>query len=488
VDRAIGGSVITFGRDHLPRRRLMPNSQASALAPANISVDAACGGPTAHRVYPATGALPFETLSIPSPKRNGRLQSGWEGFFPYYAGYPETFAHALLTSANLPRDAVVFDPWNGSGTTTYTASLLGLTSYGFDLNPVMIFVARARLLPSSEADSIEPLAREIIESAQKHRESFETDEPLCLWFADKTAAALRAIEHTIRQRLVGAMTNTPTGTQMDRISGLAAAFYVALFAVCRKFVTPFLSSNPTWLRHPKDDEPKIEVPRQVIEDRLVGNLHNMALTLASRRDLLSNERGACEVRLSDTTSSALPPESVDLILASPPYCTRIDYTAATRIELAVLDPVVQADQEDLSRRMIGSTRVPRQEIKISSAWGQRCHNFLESLRGHRSKASSGYYYRTHVDYFDKISRSLSNLTQTVKPHGGVILVVQDSHYKEIHNDLPSIITEMGEASGLRKRRREDFCMSRSMSGINPYTRLYNRPSGSVESVLCFAKQ
>ena len=84
----------------------------------------------------------LDELEIRSPKRNSRAQSGWEGFFPYYAGYPETFARALLTSANLAGDAVVLDPWNGSGTTTYTASLLGLRSCGFDLNPVMIIIAR----------------------------------------------------------------------------------------------------------------------------------------------------------------------------------------------------------------------------------------------------------------------------------------------------------------------------------------------------------
>ena len=183
----------------------------------------------------------------------------------------------------------------------------------------------------------------------------------------------------------------------------------------------------------------------------------------------------------------LPPDSVDLILTSPPYCTRIDYTAATRIELAVLAPLVQADPEELSRRMIGSTRVPTREIEISSTWGRQCHNFLEALYKHPSKASSGYYYRTHLDYFDKIARSIYNLTQTLKLKGQAILVVQDSHYKEIHNDLPLIVTEIGEAYGLKKGRRENFRMSRSMSGINPNTRLYRRSEGCSEAVLCFSK-
>jgi hypothetical protein len=429
----------------------------------------------------------FDSLNICSPKRNSRAESGWEGFFPYYAGYPETFSRALLISARLPASAVVLDPWNGSGTTTYTASLLGLKSCGFDLNPVMIIVARARLLPPSEADSIEPLAKEIVRFAQQGKEPND-DEPLSSWFADNASASIRAIERSLRRQLVGEMTVTPTGTNLDRISGLAATFYVALFSVCRKLTSRFLASNPTWLRRPKAGEPKVDVPRELIEESLFANLRGMAQALADRRSLLSDEQGLGEVRLVDTTTAELLPESVDLILTSPPYCTRIDYTAATRIELALLSPLTQTVPKELARQMIGSTRVPADEIAVSPMWGRRCREFLESLRNHPSKASAGYYYKTHLDYFDKITRSLSRMTHALKPTGRIILVVQDSYYKDLHNDLPSFITEISEANGLRMRRRVDFCMNRSMSGINPRTRLYKRTPGSVEAVLCFSKQ
>jgi hypothetical protein len=72
-------------------------------------------------------------------------------------------------------------------------------------------------------------------------------------------------------------------------------------------------------------------------------------------------------------------------------------------------------------------------------------------------------------------------------NGGAVFEVQDSYYKEIHNNLPEIFSEIGEEHGLRVARRKDFRLNRSMSGINPYTRLYNRSPGSVEVVLCFAK-
>ena len=430
-----------------------------------------------------------EELDIQSPKRSSRARSGWEGFFPYYAGYSETFARALLQSARLSSDAVVLDPWNGSGTTTYTAARLGIKSLGSDLNPVMVVIARARLLPPSEADSIEPLGRELVNFVKSDYRLIDGEEPLSPWFTDETTATVRVIEQGIRRLLIGTRTLTSSGPELDHISGLAATFYVALFAVCREHAAPFRCSNPTWLRWPRDCDSRVRVAPHVIQRSFLANLESMSRALANRQDLLTDEIiGASDVRLADTATMGLPAESFDLILTSPPYCTRIDYTAATRIELALLDGLVGTTPKELSLKMIGSVRVPPQGIEVSPLWGQRCRQFLDEIRKHPSKASSGYYYKTHLDYFDKMSRSLRNLARSLKKDGTAVFVVQDSYYKNIHNDLPVITTEIAEAHGLRMWRRDEFHNSRSMSGINVYTRKYNRPPGSIEAVLCFSKQ
>ena len=109
------------------------------------------------------------------------------------------------------------------------------------------------------------------------------------------------------------------------------------------------------------------------------------------------------------------------------------------------------------------------------------------MKRHPSKASSGYYYKTHLDYFDKMERSLSRLVKSLKVKGSAVLVVQDSYYKDLHNDLPKIIAEMANAAGLSLGRQVDFHSKRSMSGINSRARLYQRAIGAVESVLCFTK-
>ncbi len=428
---------------------------------------------------------------INSPKRNKRLQTGWEGFFPYYAGFPELFARELLQSAKLPRGATILDPWNGSGTTTYTANTLGLNAVGIDLNPVMIIVARARLLPPSEADHLRPLAATILSHAHSTPPRLLPDDALLGWFDPPTASFIRGIEQNIRRSLVGSMTKSPDGVHLDKISGTAATLYVALFAACRKLVVRFQSSNPTWLRQPKKDEARVAAAQILVARSFGDNVRGMSAALALKRvadRLLVNAPriGDSKILLSDTATMTLDNESIDLALTSPPYCTRIDYTAATRIELAVLGPLLSSGARALGKQMIGTTQVPSETIEVDQAWGKSCAAFLEKLKAHPSKASGGYYYRTHLDYYDKMNRSIERLAGALKPRGRAILVVQDSYYKELHNDLPRIISEIGAAHGLHLKQRKDFHL-RSMSDIHRGRLSYDRPSGATESVLCFAK-
>nr|WP_237212716.1 DNA methyltransferase [Ruegeria lacuscaerulensis] len=423
-------------------------------------------------------------MRIVSPKRDRRIQNGWEAFFPYYAGYPEVFVDELLSSADLRQSSVVLDPWNGSGTTTLAAARKGHRSIGYDINPVMIVIARARLLPKSEADSLEPILQQVLEGCEPQLE-VPSNDPLNKWFHDETTAAIRALERSICERLVGRLTLNHSGVNLEYLSSIAAAFYVALFAVGRKLVSSFRSTNPTWIRVAKVDEDRVHVDgsnvRELFRDQIVA----MTLELLHPSHNREIDFAAVELATVDSQNCNVEEEAIDLVVTSPPYCTRIDYTAATRVELAILKPLCSIDDRQLSRQMIGSTRVPVDEIEKKEEWGKTCLSFLDKVKAHPSKASSGYYLKTHLDYFEKMAASLKSIRQSLKIGGKAILVVQDSFYKDVHNDLPAILSEMAGPSNLHLKRREDFNVRRTMSGMNVSSKNYNRKPGAVEAVLCF---
>ncbi|MBY5572203.1 site-specific DNA-methyltransferase [Rhizobium leguminosarum] len=426
-----------------------------------------------------------DTLVIGSPKRALASRTRWEGFFPYYAGFPENFASRIIDTADLSKGAVVLDPWNGSGTTTYAATTLGIRSIGLDINPVMVIVAKSRLLPASEADTLQALAATIARGFRVRKgQPDELDDELLNWFRPEGANVVRTLEKRIRQHVVGERAMHGSTLPLENMSSLAATMYVALFAVCRELTAKFRSSNPTWLKIPVGSD-KIDLSRSALVRSFVKAVTSMAEALQASEHRL--EFGRADLMVADSTSNRLPAGSVDFILTSPPYCTRIDYSAATRVELALLRPILNISMKELGRKMIGTTRVQSAITEINPNWGNTCTDFLNKVMTHNSKASSGYYLKTHIDYFDKMYRSISNISHCLKDGGKAILVVQDSYYKDVHNNLQLTLQEMAASLGMPLRRREDFAVARSMSGINRYARKRAPTLKEVESVLCFEK-
>lgn len=429
-------------------------------------------------------AFDFGNLKIASPKRSPKTQTGWEGFFPYYAGYPELFARELLSSAGLEKTSFVLDPWNGSGTTTFAASGLMLDAVGVDINPVMAIVARARTLPPSEADTLVALGRELLEKADRIGAPSASPDPLESWFGPMTVKWIRKLEQAISTALVSDQTRA-TG-DLRSISALAATYYVALFALCRELATTFQTSNPTWLKTAKAGQRRASTNREKASERFIALVSEMATALTLQNPG-TVDVSHVELITADTASGLDLQRQVDFVLTSPPYCTRIDYTAATRIQLAIIQPLISIGKSDLSRRMLGSVKVPVGDVQQSADWGPTCNKFLDAVKAHPSKASSGYYYKTHLDYFEKMHRSLRNVSSAMKPSGAAVLVVQDSFYKDVHNPLPTAVAEIAAVHGLRLRRREDFRLSKTLAGSHPHSRSYRKTFEAVEAVLCFEK-
>jgi len=96
-------------------------------------------------------------LFVECPKRTADSAAPDAASYSYYAGYSLSFAERLIQHLPFDTDPIILDPWNGSGTTTFAAAKNGFRSHGCDLNPVMVIVAKARLLHKSTAPSLHPI-------------------------------------------------------------------------------------------------------------------------------------------------------------------------------------------------------------------------------------------------------------------------------------------------------------------------------------------
>lgn len=430
----------------------------------------------------------LQAHQIANPKRHlDREEIATRKLFPYYAGFASSFVEHTLDSLDLGRGAKVLDPWNGSGTTTTTAFEQGLTAVGSDLNPVMVLVAKAALVSRLDVDSLVSLAHSMVEKLDDAVEQLQSD-PLLNWFQPRAVALLRGLEGRINRMLVShdvyMCLDTPSA--LARVSPLAAFFYLVLFRVVRRWAQDFVASNPTWLRVAKEPSQRKRVSKATICQQFTHEVEQ----LCAHRDRFpiygDADQGRLQLLLANAEKLPLESESIDAIVTSPPYCTRIDYAVATYIELAALR-IGGERFSALRRTLTGTSTVRSNAIEINAAWGTTCENFLNAVHEHPSKASKTYYFKSHLQYFESLHKSLKETVRVLTPKAPCVLVVQNSYYKDVRNDVATVVVEMMQALGGGLASRADFSASRSMVDVNQRSKKYIGDRSTVESVLVFRK-
>jgi len=429
-------------------------------------------------------------LDVINPKQNQLGNTGRENgekLFPYYAGYSSSFATTLLESATLPKGALVVDPWNGGGTTTAAAIAAGLDTVGYDANPVMVVVAKSLLIDPEDLSSLLPLGHAILKQARTRNEAL-VDDPLMAWITPASAAYIRRIEREINSTLVkfGEYLPLDDSDSLGVISPLAAFFYTVLFKVVRRLCAEFIPSNPTWVKHPKSTSNRKRPSLEGIEELYLAEVVSSVQVLTQRDHSKANSKNDARILLGNAERIQLKNSCVDAIVTSPPYCTRIDYAVATSLELAILQ-FDSAKFDRLRRSLMGTSTVPKASDEPNENLGSTCLNFLEKVYAHPSKASKTYYFKNHLQYFLSLQQSISEISRVLKKDGICAIVVQDSYYKDIYNDVPSIVAEMAMMSKLDLLKKVDFSVSRSMVGLNKKARAYTASRENIESVICLIK-
>lgn len=429
----------------------------------------------------------YNSLKISNPKRHfDSPEMVQSRLFPYYAGYSADFTDTLIQSLGVAKGSIILDPWNGSGTTMRSAMASGAHAVGVDLNPAMVIVAKAGLWSSLESTSLESLSRHIISLA--NTDEGINIEPLNTWFIGESAAFLRSIEIQINRLFISHDTylSLETDENLKKVSPLAGLFYVALFRTTRHLLQHFVSSNPTWVKKPTSPYARVRPTKEHISTVFLGEIDKLRKALSQRKPLPIKPNNTAHLILGSSENLPIPNESIDFVISSPPYCTRIDYAVSTVIELAILR-VTQSSFDGLRRALMGSSTVAEGKVEARLEWGKECLDFLSELYRHPSKASKTYYFKSHIQYFRSLYVSVGEVARVLRKGSTCVMVMQDSHYKEIKNDVPKILMEMAERKNLVVRRRDDFISDRSMVGMNKAAKQYLPNRKHTESVICMEK-
>ena len=391
--------------------------------------------------------------SLPSAKRTPNEKTGVHSWHPYYAGYSEAFVLGAIRYLNLQPGQIVIDPWIGSGTTNLVCEKIGLRSLGFDLNPVMTIFANAKNAPilNETENEIYSVADQLFEKTRKNIRKIILDDHSELSNLINPKAARRLIGLTkniglhpfktteIDTELSKIFSNDPTSK--DRCFFQAAAFILA-----RELAGDQNNSNPTWL---KSSLIKKSSPTYSQMQESYKSILNKMIDSSKNGNLTSQLTATNIAIVGNSKSLPIEANSVDGVIGSPPYLTRIDYAVSTRIELGML--VGDTEYRHTRNMMMGSTTVPKTTPVVLKEWGATCCDCLEQIFAHPSKASRTYYYRNIANYFNDAFLSISETKRVLKPGGRALIVVQSSYYKSIKIPLGEIYCEMASSIGLDSR-------------------------------------
>ena len=158
---------------------------------------------------------------------------------------------------------------------------------------------------------------------------------------------------------------------------------------------------------------------------------------------------------------------------------------ATIPELAILARDPEEDFRGLRDKMMGTPTMRGDEPSQNLQWGITASSFISDVETHASVASAGYYCRYFLQYFDSLFRSMAEIDRVLTTEGKCAIVIQDSYYKELHLDLPKVVSEMASGFGWSMITRKNFPVGAAYAMMNPASRRYRTSYKATESFILF---
>ena len=221
------------------------------------------------------------------------------GLFPYRGKFHPQLIKAIMNVIGLRQGDLVLDPMTGSGTTNVEASLIGIDSIGFDMNPFAVFMSRAKMQGLS-------LTQDELSALREDGES--VFEGLTLSGVQQTLGELSEI-------------------QTSKVHPILLLAYLDALGYSKRVKTK-----------------KFPELLPIVLARYVSAIGNFI----KARDELGLDLGHAQVEQRDARDlDKIRSDSVDAVITSPPYSFAIDYLKGDRLQLEYLGYELSALRDNM---------------------------------------------------------------------------------------------------------------------------------------------
>jgi hypothetical protein len=384
-------------------------------------------------------------------------------WYRFVLSFPPHLVRDYLVRFNADTQSCVLDPFCGTGTTLVECKKLGIPSVGVEALPVAHFASETKTDWSVDPDGLWQHANEIanitLEKLQKQGINNYCNLPLFNVIPEKEVTNLRGLPTESAKLLIkSSISPLPMHKTLELLDTLESQrdgryYQHERLALAKALV--FRISNlhfgpEVGVRRLKSDAPVVSAwlncVLQIVDDLRVLNNGASTKTTVYNAD-------------SRTIKHILKPQSVDVVITSPPYPNEKDYTRITRLESVILGFFNNRKElRKLKKNLIRSnTRgVYRTDsddtLVVNHPEVQRIAKSIEKRRKELGK-TSGFermYARVTKLYFGGILQHLSELRTVLRPGARLAYVVGDqASYLRVMIRTGQLVADIAESLGYK---------------------------------------
>lgn len=377
-------------------------------------------------------------------------------WYRFVLSFPPHLVRHYLERFGVSAEGMVLDPFCGTGTTLVECKKLGIPSQGVEANPIAHFASRVKTNWHIRPDRLLDLAVYIAQQANKELEKNGIVDDMPLFYLPESIK-LRSIPlETQRLLLKNSIDPLPlhktlilldmlnqhkddpyydhlllalVTSTVQRVSNLHFAPEVSV-----RGSNPFAAVISPWLEEIK---------------RIANDLEH----LSHRKDV------SAEVFLGDSRDigAIVPPQSVSIVITSPPYPNEKDYTRTTRLELVLLGFLRNThDLRTLKQSLIRSnTRTVYKHdaddqmiLRYQSVQMLADQIERERIALNKTSGFERLYSRVVKLYFGGLARHLASLRRCLRPNAQLAYVVGDqASYFRVKIPTGALLAEIAQDLG-----------------------------------------
>lgn len=385
-------------------------------------------------------------------------------WFKYKEGFSAPLINYLIDQTRGDRREVLLDPFAGSGAALFGAREKGLKSIGIELLPVGIFVIKSRLY--AEKVNIGEFKR--ISKKIKHIDFMKYEESIAYPFNHLTITRGAFPEET--EKSISGFLHFCNKDVEDTV--IQELLLFSLFSILEPIsYTRKDGQYLRWDQRARRNNGKARFNKGKIFDfreALVEKLNELIFDISTMSS--GKEEKKELIIYEDSVLYKLPyleNDSIDLVITSPPYCNRYDYTRTYALELAFLG-IDDKKIKELRQSLLTSTVENREKFaqlknfyseKNSPEAFDRIHNAFNSQEALKEIASVLEDYRRQKklnnpnivrmikNYFFEMCFVIFEMFRVLKKGGGVYMVNDNVRYAGETVPVDLILSDFAESAG-----------------------------------------